>query len=475
MDSVLFTREAQVRYHAEVAVIGGGVAGCAAAIAAARHGARTMLVEKNGMLGGMATLGHVSPLDARTTQQGDHFGGLIDEIVVRVEQMNQQYGGANHSLRNGPEFLRLVLLQMIRESGVRILLHASLIGVERQDDRISHSIIQTKSGIEAVEAQYWIDATGDGDLFANAGETYVLGSEKDVFEELIVSGMNHVHFEQGETKTYHGYATSGLMQPVSMMFTMAGVDFSKCNHLSNRLLTFEDLHIDRNEFFRLPYAGTVGFEENGDYIPLPQGRILISRSARKDQVLVNMSRVIGVDATDAISLSSAEETAQFQILYLVDFLIRYVPGFEEAYLIASSHTLGVRESRRLVGQYVLRGREAIDCIPFKDTVAQGSYMIDIHDPQGKRKAIGGELKKSCYSIPYRCLLPCTIQNLLVCGRCISVDHVAHASTRIQGTCILTGQAAGVAAALAQQRNCMPGQLDVAEIQNSLVQDGVCFY
>lgn len=159
------------------------------------------------MLGGMATLGHVSPLDARTTQLGEHFGGLIDEIVSRVEDMNRQYGGANHALRNGPEFLRLVLLQMVRESGARILFHASLAGVERRENRIVHAFLHTKSGMEALEAQCWIDASGDGDLMAEAGEEYVLGSEKGVFEELIVSGMNRVHFEEGKaTETYQGYA-----------------------------------------------------------------------------------------------------------------------------------------------------------------------------------------------------------------------------------------------------------------------------
>ena len=143
--------------------------------------------------------------------------------------------------------------------------------------------------------------------------------------------------------------------------------------------------------------------------------------------------------------------------------------------MASSHTLGVRETRRLVGRYVLRGREAIECVPFPDTVAQGSYMIDIHDPQGKRKAIGGELKKPCYSIPYRCLLPRTVENLLVCGRCISVDHIAHASTRIQGTCILTGQAAGTAAAMAKNQRWKSAHVAPEALQQNLRMDGVHFY
>ena len=476
MKIIPFQCEVPVRYNADVVVIGGGLAGCASAISASRHGADVMIIEQNGMLGGMATLGHVSPLDARTTRTGAPFGGLIQEIVPRVEQMNRQYGGANHSLRNGPEFLRLVLLQMLRENHVRILFHASLVSaVIEKETKISSAIIHTKSGLEAVSARVWIDASGDGDLIAFSGESYALGSEPGVFDELVSSGMNRVHFENGSSGSYTGYQENGLMQPVSMMFTMAGVDFSKCSQLSNKLLTFRDLGIDQEEFFHLPYAGTPGFEENGDLVPLPQGRILINQSAQDNQVLVNMSRVIGINATDAKALSYAEETAQLQILYLTDFLIRYIPGFEHAWLMSSSHTLGIRETRRLIGRYVLRGSDAIECRPFPDTIAQGSYMIDIHDPQGKRKAIGGELKKSCYSIPYRCLLPCKIENLLACGRCISVDHVAHASTRIQGTCILTGQAAGTAAAMSLDADDHPAAVNVSVLQQQLQQDGIHFY
>lgn len=476
MEQLVFTQNAPIQYRMDVTVIGGGLAGCAAAIAAARNGAKTLLVEQTGMLGGMATLGHVSPLDARTTLSGKPFGGLIHEIVSRTEEMNKTYGGAYHALRMGPEFLRLVLLQMVKESGAEILFHASLAGVQRQGDRIEYAFVHTKSGMQAIASRQWVDASGDGDLVAQAGEEFTLGSEPGVFDELVIGGLDRVHFEAGKpTENYGGYQKSGLMQPVSMMLTMENVDFSKCDQLSNKLLTFEDLHIDRDEFFRLPYANTKGFEENGDLIPLPQGRILINRAAREDQILVNMSRVIGVDATNAQALSEAEEVAQMQILYLVDFLIRYVPGFEKARLAASSHTLGVRETRRLVGRYVLRGSEAINCASFDDVVAQGSYMIDIHDPQGKRKAIGGKLKKDCYSIPYGCLLPRTVQNLLVSGRCISVDHVAHSSTRIQGTCILTGQAAGTAAALAVQKEMSPASLPIAQLQQQLIQDGVHFY
>ena len=152
----------------------------------------------------------------------------------------------------------------------------------------------------------------------------------------------------------------------------------------------------------------------------------------------------------------------------MDFLIRYIPGFENAYLLETAGILGVRESRRLVGRHVLSGYEAIECTPFADAVAHGSYIIDIHDPQGNRKAIGGPIHGDYFDIPYRSLLPKTVTNLLVAGRCISSDHVAHSTTRIQGTCMLTGQAAGTAAALALANGCEPAEVEIAALQARLV-------
>ena len=153
---------------------------------------------------------------------------------------------------------------------------------------------------------------------------------------------------------------------------------------------------------------------------------------------------------------------------------RFVPGFENSFLVESGNTLGIRETRRLVGRYVLSGLDAINCVHFDDDVACGSYMIDIHDPHGKRKALGGEISGTCYGIPYRSLIPKTIQNLLVAGRCISADHVAHASTRIQGTCCMTGQAAGTAAAIAAESGKAVADLDVKVLIDTLLKNNINF-
>ena len=188
--------------------------------------------------------------------------------------------------------------------------------------------------------------------------------------------------------------------------------------------------------------------------------------------MVNMSRVTGIDATDADSLNDGEIRAQLQLIALVDFLKTFIPGFRDSYLIDCAGSLGIRESRRLDGRRMLTGREVIDGTPQPDRIARGSYIIDIHDPTGKRKAIGGAIHADAYDIPYACLLAREFDNLLAVGRCISADHVAHSSTRIQGTCILTGQAAGTAAALALRDDVPPADYPVNAIQDALRSDGV---
>lgn len=319
----------------------------------------------------------------------------------------------------------------------------------------------------------FVDATGDGDIIAFSGEEYFMGCETNTAKILEDAGLKRMHCDE-EVECYTTQETDNIhaVQPVSIMFTMGNVDYSKEPwKYTNKRLKYEDLGIDPEEFKKLPYYGTTGFEDNGDLIPLPQGRIHLTKTGRPNELLANMSRVTHVDATDAEELSDASVKAQLQVMYLVDFLKRYVPGFENSYLVESANELGVRETRRLVGRYVLNGADAINCRHFDDNIGCGSYMVDIHDPFGRSMAIGGEIKGDCYGIPYRSLTPKTVKNLLVCGRCISSDHVAHSSTRIQGTCVITGQAAGTACVLALDSDKAVQDIDVTALRTRLKESG----
>lgn len=460
---------------ADTVVVGGGVAGCAAAISAARHGAKTVLIEKTGVLGGQATLGLVTPLDAAYTRSGKSFGGLVAEISADVIATGERYTscgepGKEHYPLRSPHILKYILLKKALETGVEVLFHTTLVSAQTEGRRVTAADILTKSGFERVTADTFIDASGDADLVVFSGADCVSGSESGVFSALSENGMDKRHFSD---ETYGAYKKDGVMQPVSIFFAMGGVDVDKAAALNNKRLTYGDLGITKERFAKWRFAGTCGFEiADGDRVPMPQGRVLVTRGAREDIAVVNMSRVTGVNGADAESLNEGEIKAQMQLVALIDFLQTFIPGFENSYYIQSGSTLGIRETRRLVGREVLSGAAAIHCLPNEERVARGSYMIDIHDPNGKAAAVGGDLRGDFYDIPYGCLLAKEYDNLLACGRCLSADHVAHASTRIQGTCILTGQAAGTAAALAKAQTIAPALIPATDLRAQLIRDGV---
>ena len=457
----------------DVVIIGGGLSGCGAAIASARKGAKTLLVEQSGLLGGQATLGLVTPLDARFTTSGKSFGGIMEEISNKTIELTKTYCscGAEGEVSDiaSPHILKYVLVDMVNDAGADVYFHTSLISVNTEANDIKSVVLSSKSGLVEIEANSFIDASGDADLVYLSGAEYVRGSEAGVFAQLSESGLNKSHFSENE---YSGYSHDGLMQPVSIFILMGGVDVDKAYTLNNKDLKFGDLGITEEKFRQWKFAGSCGFEISDESIPMPQGRVLVTRSTRPDVAVINMSRVVGIDGSDAASLNEGEIMAQKQIVAIVDFLKTFIPGFENSYYIQSGATLGVRETRRMIGEYVLSGKEAIDCTQFPNPIARGSYIIDIHDPSGKARAIGGSIKGEFYDIPYGCIISNTYNNLLSCGRCISVDHIAHSSTRIQGTCILTGQAAGTAAAMANKIGITPKALPEADLHTQLVKDNV---
>ena len=460
--------------NTDVLVVGGGVAGCAAALSAARHGAKVVLIENGGTLGGQAGIGIVTPLDAVKARNGKSFGGLIKEFCDEIAELGEKYcfndnPEKKHFSLGSPHILKYVLLEKLVEAGVDVRFHTTLVSAETENDKVKSATVLDKSGFLIINAKSFIDASGDADLVAFSGAEFVLGSEKGVLDSLVKNDLNKRHFSDEE---YSGYEKDGVMQPVSIFFVMGGVDIDEARKLNNKKLEFGDLGITKERFENWKFAGTCGFEITDNRIPTPQGRVLISRGPREDMAVVNMSRVTGINGADADSLNEGEIKAQLQLIAIVDFLQTFIPGFEKSYLIQSANTLGVRETRRLKGRYMLTGNEAILCEPKADSVARGSYTIDIHDPNGKSAAVGGVIKGDFYDIPYGCLVAKEYDNLLACGRCISVDHVAHASTRIQGTCIMTGQAVGTAAALSLKQNIGPADIDVNYLRETLINDGV---
>ena len=459
--------------RADVLVVGGGVAGCAAAIAAAPHAAKVFLADKNGVLGGSATLWLVSPAGSIRSASGIRFGGLCDEIFDDTIALAKRYASADNDAISSPDILKYVLVDKATSAGVKLLLHSRLISAEAWDNVIRCAAFATASGVDLVYADAYVDASGDAVLTRMSGAESTMGIEPEACRQLEALGLSTVHEEEAGTQAQAYQSKPGnRVQPVSSMFVLGGVEAVRGEGYINKLLTYEDLGIDEDLFKQKFYYDTPGFEDNGRLVPLPQGRVLFFRSNRQGEVVVNMSRVIGIDATDRDQRTYAEIWTQKQVIGITDFLRSYVPGFERCYLIQSSWMVGIRESVRMVGRTMLSAADVIECKKFKDAIACGYYSIDIHDPQGKRKAIGGCIHGDYYTIPYGSLVSTNIQNLAGAGRILSADHVAHSATRIQGSCILTGQACGTAAAMCVKRGIAYADLEAGALRDTLTAQGV---
>lgn len=450
----------------DVAVAGGGLAGCAAAIASARYGRKTVLIEQSGVLGGQASLGLVTPMGSIFKNsgsgqdgEGEAFGGLCREIYSEARNMTFKYGAPSdydaEKIDINPHITKYVLLKKCLDCGVEIMFHSTVIDTSQTELEVKGIITVTKSGIINIAAKAFVDCTGDADIVYKSGAPYKIGSESTEYTQLEKENITRISVSKClrnkdcDTNT----DSNGNLQPVSIFFRLGGVDTQKAFKYNNKKLTYENMNIDIAEFKKLPYYNECGFNPCEDRLPMPQGRVLATYGSAPDTAAVNMSRVVNIDASDSESLNRGECLAQIQVLNIIDFLKRYIPGYENSYLIESGSTLGIRESRRMVGRYILKAEDVIECKKFDDAVAYGSYIIDIHNPKGNVSgAIGGMIKGTHYDIPLRCLQSEKFENLFAGGRCISADHVAHSTTRIQGTCMMTGQAAGIAAAIYSSEN-----------------------
>jgi len=424
--------------------VGGGPAGIGAAVAARRYTNQVILIERYGFLGGMATAGLVTPISS--IRINNHIvSAIISEILDRLKKETNSFGflpyrDEGESILIEPEALKLILPLYLKEKGVELLLHSLVTGCRVEEDRIKEIIIQSKHGEITLNGEVFIDATGDADIAVSAGVPYHFGREKN-----------------------------GAIQPMTLFFKLGGIKVKKAKNWINRPISFSDLGLTREKFEKLSLEAPGFANFSSGNVPLPQGRILFAPLPRQGEVMMNVTRIKG-SGINYSEITKAEIKAREQILVLLK-IIRNLSGFEKAYLIEVAPQIGVRETRRIKGLYTLTERDVIKGQIFSDGIARGNYPIDIHNPTGEG---GGEwklLEAAYYEIPYRALLPEKIRNLLVCGRCISATHRALASTRIMGTCIATGEAAGTAAAFALQEGVSPRELRGEEIRKELRDKG----
>ncbi len=409
---------------ADVIVAGGGPAGVCAAIAAAEQGADVLLIERYGFLGGMATAGLVNPFMTYWAGAQQIIKGLFQRILEALDARGARLAtGPDGCDPFDPEQMKLVLLQLCLQAGVRLRLHTMLAGAEVHDGVVHALYGCSKSGFERFAGAVFVDCTGDGDIAAAAGAEVMMGREQD-----------------------------GHCQPMTLNFRMAGVD--------------ERRMPDRATINRLYDAA----KQRGE-IDNPRENVLFFPTTRCGEFNFNTTRVVMLNGTDADELTQAEIQGRRQLQQMVDFLRRRVPGFENAYLAASGTQIGVRETRRIKGDYILSGDDVLGARKFADGIARGSYDVDIHNPAGTGTVIKSLPEGESYDIPYRCLTPCGLTNLLVAGRPISADHAAHSSLRVMPIAMAIGEAAGVAAAMSVPTRDVR-QVDVGRLRRQLLGRGV---
>ncbi len=423
-------------YDIDVLVCGGGPAGVCAAVSAAREGARVVLAERFGCLGGNLTLGHVSPILGKVAP-----GTMADEIRRFLDSGHED--ALQVVTRNGPEQhidheeAKGILARLCADAGVTVLLCAPVVDAIMEGNRVAGAIIDTPQGLRRIAAKVVVDATGDGRVAMAAGAECRVGRDGD-----------------------------GATQPMSIEFVVDGVDESRAITAWGGT---DPVKLPSGEEYR---ALCKRMNAAGE-LPKNVTIVRLHRTFYPGERSVNATQLNGVDALDSAALGRADAELRAQIGQCVAFLRKHVPGYERCRVKSTAGTLGVRETRRVMGDAMLtdddvaEGRKRADAI-----VHDAWFLIDIHNPTGGGQAEGHSHPAQPYDIPYGAFLPKGVDGLLTAGRCISGTHRAHASYRVMTPCMAMGEAVGVAAALAAAQEVIPRVVHADDIRAVLQRRGV---
>lgn len=422
----------------DVLVVGGGPAGCAAAIAAARQGASVLLIEQTYMLGGAATAGLVNAWTPFSDGIRVTYGGIAQEVFRRTkEQMYHIPKDALNWVSIDPEALKAVYDRMMAENGVHVLFGSSLAGVELEKPGVVRCLlVSNKAGLTACKASVYVDATGDGDLCAWAGAELVSEEAPQPATHCFqLSNVDEYGYRRGGKMTLHPQNPESPIHKI----------------VEDPQFGIADKHLCAS--FIGP--GTMGF---------------------------NAGHLWNVDGTDPESLSQAVTRGRMQAAAFRDALAEYFPrAFSDAFLVQTAAHMGIRESRRILGDYVFTLENYLNRSTFPDEICRNHYFVDVHPTPTEAKDRTGWHSDDRYEkygpgeshgIPYRCLTPKGLYNVLVAGRCLSCDHAAQGSLRVMPACLTTGEAAGIAAALAlREKTINVHKAPTGEIRRLLRENG----
>ncbi len=410
--------------YADILVLGSGPSGFAAAYTAAKNGAKVVLVEQSGDVGGISTSGLMSHWT------GNCNSPLYHEILRRSAEKNE--GEFQDKIVDliDPEKLKTLYLEMLDEVNCRLLLYTFAEDAICDGDRVLGATVVNKSGKISIYAKVTIDATGDGDIASRAGAEFILGRESD-----------------------------NKMQPATLMFKVGGVDYSRAAFLGAFESTYET---PKGELQALAKQ----------HIPYPAGHILTYKTTLPGIVTCNMTNAVDIDGTNASDLTKATLICRKQMEDIVKYLREFVPGYEKCFVVSSASLIGIRETRHFKGKYTLTEEDILEAKVFDDYVVKDAcFNFDVHNITGSGLDKTGVQKnftqKKGYTIPYRCLIPEKKENLLLCGRNISGTHIAHSNFRAMPICLGIGEAAGAAAAISSLQNFSLNKVSAAEIRKMI--------
>jgi hypothetical protein len=423
------SRETPVVGNYDVVVCGGGPSGLIAAIAAARNGARTLLIERYGFVGGMSTSALVTPISEFRFGDSFHIGGIPLELLRRAAEL----GGADLGRGSGnypvdDEILKLAAQRLLVEAGVTLLYHSWFADCIVNEGHVTHVIVQNKAGRVAYRAKIVVDCSGDADVVRAAGMPVV---------------------------------KSDVLQPATLWFHLGGVDTAALQHLFGDAVNGV-----------LPVSATIRdrlaeLHADGE-IPVFGGP-WINSFFHEGMVSINLLRA-PTDASDPEWFSRTEVSLRETMHQSIDVLRREFPAFRDCWLAKSGIQTGVRETYHIVGEYHLVKDDIVEAKPFPDTVAKGAHVIDIHEPDSIDQTTFVHPKRA-YAIPLRCLIPIGSVNLVTAGRSLSADGPGFGSARVMATCMAMGQGAGTAAALCVRHGWAIGEVDPTVLHDTLTSQG----
>lgn len=452
------SKEITVRFTADVVVCGGGSAGVHAAVAAADEGMSVILVEQFGSLGGTAGNALVTPLMHSHIDGNPSCSYITDKLNKKMTVLDGIDASGNQF---DPVVLRIASEQLCLETGVKLLYYHFISGVIKENGEIKGIITVSKSGEYVIEGKVFIDCTGDGDVSVLAGAEYTKGNPD-----------------------------TGKCQPISLRYTLSGVDIATFGEFIRSEISRTGVSKGASYDGKVVYAACTATDDwavtdlfkkaitNGDLVEDDKVYWQVFKLPNRNDTLAfnNPEFFEYVDGTDSVHLTKAQTDGKAAILRQLNFYKKYMKGFDSAYISEIAPMVGIRESRHIVAEYILTGEEMLEKKKFGDTICQNNYPVDIH---GKNLKFGQKITpvddgKPWYDIPFRSLVVKGFDNLFVAGRCLGSDFLAQSSLRIQRSVRSTGEAAGIASAIAVKQGVKAKEIDGSMVRQLMIAKGATF-